>query len=100
MVSAGEHAELESAEQFKSRSGLNILEVQISGLEQEIPLNWMYYHVSGKDGRCVTFVFTLEEELASDVRPAARKLVNNLAFLGSKTRGAKSSQAKRKRNLR
>ncbi len=94
MVAADEDASLESAEQLKSRSGLNILEVQVSGVVEAVPLNWMYFHVSSNDGRCVTFVFTLEKQLASEVRPAARQLVNNLTFLMQKKVSAKS-QAKR-----
>lgn len=94
MVAADEDARLESAEQLKSRSGLNILEVEVSGVVEDVPLNWMYFHVSSKDGRCVTFVFTLEHELISEVRPAARQLVDNLTFLLRK-RSSQKSQAKR-----
>ena len=94
MVAADKDARLESAEQLKSRSGLNILEIQVSGVVEEVPLNWMYFHVSNNQGRCVTFVFTLEQELASEVRPAARKLVSNLTFLLQKNAKQKS-QAKR-----
>lgn len=92
MVAADKDAKLESAERLKSRYGLNILEVQVSGIVEEVPLNWMYFHVSGKDGRCVTFVFTLEAELVSEVRPAARELVNNLEFLLRK-RVSKNTQS-------
>lgn len=94
MVAADEDASLESADQLKSRSGLNILEVQVSGVVEGVPLNWLYFHASSNDGRCVTFVFTLEKELASEVRPAARELVNNLTFLMQK-KANKKSQAKR-----
>ena len=94
MVAADEDAKLESAEQLKSRSGLNILEVQVSGMVEGVPLNWMYFHASSNDGRCVTFVFTLEQELVGEVRPAARQLVNNLTFLMQK-KANKKSQAKR-----
>jgi len=90
MVEADKDAKLDSAEQLKSRTGLNILEIQISGVVEEIPLNWMYFHVSNHQGRCVTFVFTLEQELASEVRPAARKLVSNLTFLLRKKSSGKS----------
>ena len=91
MVAADDDATLESAEQLKSRSGLNVLEVQVSGIVEDVPLNWMYFHVSNNDGRCVTFVFMLEKELANEVRPAARELVNNLTFLMQK-RVSKKSQ--------
>ena len=93
MVDVDKDAKLVSAEQLKSRSGLNILEIQVSGVVEEVPLNWMYFHVSNNQGRCVTFVFTLEEELAGEVRPAARKLVSNLTFLLQKS--TRKSQAKR-----
>lgn len=94
IVTADKNARLKSAEQLKSRSGLNILEIQVTGVVEEIPLNWMYFHVSNNQGRCVTFVFTLEQELAVEVRPAARKLVSNLTFLVQKQSTVKS-QAKR-----
>ena len=93
IVAADSDAKLESAEQLKSRSGLNVLEIQVSGVVEDVPLNWMYFHVSNHQGRCVTFVFTLEEELAPEVRPAARKLVSNLKFLLQKS--SRKSQANR-----
>lgn len=96
IVAADKEASLDSAERLKSRSGLNVLEIQVSGIVEEVPLNWMYFHVSNKQGRCVTFVFTLEKELASEVRPAARQLVNNLTFLLEKhNKSSRKSQAKR-----
>jgi hypothetical protein len=94
IVEADKAARLQSAEQLKSRSGLNILEIQVSGEVEDVPLNWMYFHVSNIQGRCVTFVFTHEQELASEVRPAARKLVGNLTFLLQK-KATQKSQAKR-----
>jgi len=94
IVEADKDASLDSAEQLESRSGLNVLEIQVSGIVEEVPLNWMYFHVSNSQGRCVTFVFTHEKELASEVRPAARQLVNNLTFLLQK-KSSRKSQAKR-----
>lgn len=100
IVSADKEAKLKSAKQLKSRSGLNILEIQVSGVVEEVPLNWMYFHVSNHQGRCVTFVFTLEEELAREVHSAARKLVGNLTFQLQKKTSQKSQASRASQSSR
>ena len=56
------------------------MQVTVRAIEEEVPLNWIYYNVASPDGRQVTFVFTLEEEIAARVRPVAKKLVDGFVF--------------------
>ena len=80
ILQADKEARLVSANQFQTPSGLTALRVIVAGQESEVPINWFYYHVSAKDGRQVTFVFTLEEPLANRVAVIADQLINELEF--------------------
>ena len=73
------------AEQTTSVAGLKALRVTVKGVEEEVPLNWVYYNVASPDGRQVTFVFTLEEAIAGRVELAARKIVDGFVFHSEKS---------------
>jgi hypothetical protein len=80
ILQADQDARLVSANQFQTPAGLTALRVIVSGKESELPINWFYYHLSAKDGRQVTFVFTLEEPLAKRVVVIADQLINEFEF--------------------
>ncbi len=73
------------AEQTTSVAGLKALRVTVKGVEEEVPLNWVYYNVASSDGRQVTFVFTLEEAIAGRVELAAKKIVDGFVFHSEKS---------------
>ncbi len=73
------------AEQTTSVVGLKALRVTVKGVEEDVPLNWVYYNVASSDGRQVTFVFTLEEAIAGRVELAAKKIVDGFVFHSEKS---------------
>ena len=66
----------------------------VEGVEEGVPLNWIYYNVAHADGRQVTMVFTLEKEIVRRAAPAAEKLVNGFEFRARS--GGKAESASRK----
>ena len=79
MIAADDVATIVDAKEFKT-SAVKGLSVVVEGEEQGVPVNWIYYHLNGNDGRRLTFVFTLEREVMNQFLPADRKLVDGLAF--------------------
>ncbi len=73
-------ARVVDASQQQTSKGLKAMQVTVSGEEKGIPLHWIYYNVASRDGRQVTFVFTLEKEIASRVMPAAQKMIDGFVF--------------------
>jgi hypothetical protein len=73
-------ARVVDASQRQTSKGLKAMQVTVYGEEKGIPLHWIYYNVASPDGRQVTFVFTLEKEIANRVMPAAQKMVDGFVF--------------------
>ncbi len=101
-------ARVADAKQHTTRNGIQALGVRVEGSEQEVPVTWLYYHLSHDDGRQLTFVFTLENDIADEFQPADKKLLDAFAFLDNsddakskkpvaKTRSAKKQSATRKK---
>ena len=80
IISADEVARIVDAKEFKTDDLIRGLSVKVEGEEGGIPVSWIYYHLNGKDGRRMTFVFTLEREIINQFLPADRKLVEGLVF--------------------
>lgn len=74
-------SQITRAEQEQGTDGIKILKVLVRGIEEEVPMNWLYYNIADPQGHQVTFVFMLEETLLSRVTQAAQKLVEGFAFL-------------------
>ena len=85
-------ARVVDASQRQTPKGMKALQVTVYGEEEGIPINWVYFNVASADGRQVTFVFTLEQEIATRVMPAAQKMVNGFVFhAASKQENSKSA---------
>jgi hypothetical protein len=81
IVAADDSARLVRAGKVPMTSSENTaLQVIVAGEEDGLPVNWFYYHVGGKDGRQVTFVFTLAESVSGRVNTIATRLVNEFEF--------------------
>ena len=96
IVKADKNARLVRANETKTETGLRALQVVVAGEEDELAVNWLYFHVSAKDGRQVTFVFTLAEEVAGKVKPIAEQLVNEFAFKAMPDRKAAAQRQSQK----
>ncbi|MFT5299332.1 MAG: hypothetical protein ACI87E_001951 [Mariniblastus sp.] len=81
IVAADESASLVSATQVPPTSnGNTAMRVVVAGLEEGLAVNWHYYHIADKDGRQMTFVFTLAESVSNRVGSVAMRLVNEFEF--------------------
>jgi hypothetical protein len=81
-------AKLIGATKIKTAQGLDAFRISVKGVEKDIPVKWIYYHVAAKDGRRLTFIFTLEQEIADVFQPSDQRMVNGLSFL---IKGAESN---------
>ena len=80
IIAADEVARIVDADEFKTDNAVRGLTVAVEGEEGGVPVSWIYYHMNDKDGRRLTFVFTLERAVMNAFRPADRKMVEGLVF--------------------
>lgn len=85
-------AKITDSKRLKTSTGLEALRISVTGVENELPVEWIYYHVASRDGRRLTFVFTMEREVADLFEPADQRIVNGLNFF-DKTSQAFASTA-------
>ncbi len=97
IIAADDVAQIISAKEFKTDNAVRGLSVVVEGKEEGVPVSWIYYHLNDKDGRRLTFVFTLERQVINQFLPADRKLVDGLVFgtrRSTKNASAKTSTAR------
>ncbi len=73
-------AKLIGSTKIKTTQGLDAFRVSVKGVEKGVPVKWIYYHVAAEDGRRLTFIFTLEQEIADVFQPSDQRMVNGLSF--------------------
>ena len=95
IISKEESAQVINDRETTTPNGLRALQVRVDGVEQKVPVTWIYYHVGHPDGRQVTFVFTLEQQVSDQFLPADIELVNSIKFFPLKTRSASKPQKTR-----
>lgn len=98
-IDADKNAQVVTSNQRQTTNGLAALSVVIEGEEDGLPVNWFYYHVSGKDGRQMTFVFTLAKSVAVQAKGVADQLVNEFRFT-QKASKKSTAQADKKNTKR
>ena len=76
-------AKLIGAKAIKTTNGFDALRVTVKGVEKDVPVKWIYYHVAAEDGRRLTFIFTLEQEIADVFQPSDQRMVNGLSFFSN-----------------
>ena len=99
-MDANKRAEVITSNQKRTRNGLSALSVVVEGEEEGLPVNWFYYHLSAKDGRQITFVFTLAKSVAVEAKGVADQLINEFRFMNkvakkSTARATKTTRSKR-----
>jgi hypothetical protein len=67
--------------------GLRVLRVVATGAVSELPIRWVYYHVSDAEGNRGSIVFTLEESLAERFGLGDLPIVRSLQFVERKVPG-------------
>lgn len=95
IIAADEVATIVDAKEFKTEGSARALSVEVEGEEGGVAVSWIYYHLNDKDGRRLTFVFTLERDIINQFVPNDRKLVNGL-FFGTRPVSRKASSPQRK----
>lgn len=70
---------IEAAEATRE-DGRHILRVTVAGSASEIPIQWIYYHISDGKRRRAAIAFTLESKLAERFGDADRTLAESFAF--------------------
>jgi hypothetical protein len=68
------------AAQTKNENGLRVLKIVASGTSSELPIQWIYYHVSNEQGRRAAYVFTLEARLLERFGAADDLLTSTFEF--------------------
>ena len=65
----------------KNESGIRILRATVSGFASELPIHWMYYHLSDDRGHRASLVFTLEAKLVERYAQLDREVISGFRFL-------------------
>lgn len=78
------------AGQATNENGIRVLKVTVSGFSSELPIQWIYYHLSDAAGRRASVVITLEEKLAERFAGIDGQLIANLKLLDLPTDEEKS----------
>jgi hypothetical protein len=68
------------ASQQKSDSGHRVLRAVVSGLASELPIQWIYYHLSDDNGRQAALVFTMDAKLVEKFGGADQSIVSTFEF--------------------
>jgi hypothetical protein len=83
--------EFVDAKQFGNAAGYRVLRVVANGVAHdkanEVPIQWIYYHVADEQGRQVVLTFTVEQERLDRFAEADRAIVDSLRFAESTDRG-------------
>ena len=61
-------------------NGLHVMRAMASGLASEVPINWVYYHITNEQGRRVSCVFTFESDLMARFEAADEALISSFRF--------------------
>jgi hypothetical protein len=83
--------QMEHASHDTDEEGRRVLRVAALGTVEEIPIRWVYYHLSNKAGRRAAYVFTMEADLSERLDGADQALVSCLRFAEPAKPSANSS---------
>lgn len=81
-----------SAGSLSTRNGLSVHKVVVTGKQDDVQIDWLYYHAAHPDGRRVALIFTLEHEVALTFQGADERLLEAIRFAAPKTAQAESSE--------
>jgi hypothetical protein len=87
-------AKIQHAETINTANGLTAMQVNVAGIQDEVPITWLYYHLSDPSGRCVALVFIAEDSAIPSLKDADLKLVESIRFVphNRKAEGNKPAQ--------
>jgi hypothetical protein len=86
--------EFVTASESVTDGGLHVMRVVTTGKVSELPIEWVYYHLTDNQGRRASCVYTYETALADRFGATDQSLVSSLQFV-EKTAGNVSDSASR-----
>ncbi|MBC8353912.1 MAG: hypothetical protein H8E66_18100 [Planctomycetes bacterium] len=69
------------ASQGKNESGQRVLRAVVSGLASELPIQWIYYHISDDKGRQAAMVFTMDAKVVEKFGGEDQSIVGTFEFI-------------------
>ncbi len=69
------------ASQQRSDRGHRVLRAVVSGLASELPIQWIYYHISDDDGRQTALVFAMDAKIVEKFAGADQSIVDTFEFV-------------------
>lgn len=69
-----------NATETTDSAGSKVYRVVASGLVSALPVQWIYYQITGADGGRISLAFTLESDLADSFGTADKDLVSTIRF--------------------
>ncbi|MEM9940286.1 MAG: hypothetical protein AAF939_01775 [Planctomycetota bacterium] len=84
IAESDDNAEMKTANSRVSPTGNRVSQVVVRGIEQGLPIQWIYYHIGNSDGRQLTLVFTMDAEVADRVAGFANRIVDEFDFIQPK----------------
>jgi hypothetical protein len=75
--------EFVSVQQSRHPEGYHILRVDTAGVVAEIPMRWIYYHVSDAAGRRAAHVYSVEADKLDQLGTSDQEMVNGFRFHAS-----------------
>ncbi|MHB8971883.1 MAG: hypothetical protein ACYC3X_00195 [Pirellulaceae bacterium] len=91
---ADHFGEFVTASESVTESGVHIMRVVATGKISELPIEWVYFHLTDNQGRRASCVYTYESELADRFGAADQSLVSSFHF-AEKTAGQVTDAASR-----
>ena len=73
--------QLMEASEKKNSGGMRVLRVVAVGKSSEVPVRWVYAHISDDSGRRVSMVFTMSGEASEDFGMADEQMVSSFELL-------------------
>lgn len=70
-----------SSEERVTETGLRVLQITAIGQASELPIQWIFYHLSDDQGRRLSMVFTVGGELADKLAGTDAQMASSLRFL-------------------
>jgi hypothetical protein len=85
--------EFVTASESQTESGLQVLRVVAAGTVSDLPIQWVYYHLTNPAGRRASCVFTLESRLVDRFEGADHTLISSFRFTQVTATAAKEDAA-------
>ena len=76
----GSAGQISEASQNTTDDGQRVLRVQAAGVTAEVPIVWVFYHISNEQGRQAALSFTMESKVLERFAEGDRTLVESFQF--------------------